>query len=67
MNTYPTISQATGVARTLSKRASCTIVVYRTPQSKFVTARTSDPAVGSIEGIYRNGYLTQTLLSSSAH
>jgi hypothetical protein len=64
MNTYPTASQANGVARTLSKHLSCTIVVYRTPQAKFVTARTSDQVAGNIEGIYRNGYCTPTLLSS---
>ncbi len=63
MNTYPTASQANGVARTLSKHLSCTIVVYRTPQAKFVTARTSDQVAGNIEGIYRNGYCTPTLLS----
>jgi hypothetical protein len=63
MNTYPTVSQATGVARTLSKHSSCTIVVYRTPQAKFVTARPTDPVLGDIEGIYRNGYVVPTLLS----
>lgn len=65
MNTYPTVSQATGVARTLSKHLSCTIVVYRTPQAKFVTARTTDRVAGNIESIYRNGYCTPTLLSGS--
>jgi hypothetical protein len=65
MNTYPTISQATGVARTLSKHASCTIVIYRTPQSKFVTARTTDPVMGNIESVYRNGYCTPTMLSKT--
>ena len=67
MNTYPTISQATGVARTLSKHQSCTIVVYRTPQARFVTARTTDKVEGNIEGIYRNGYVLPSLLSAGAH
>lgn len=66
MNTYPTVSQATGVARTLSKRSSCTILVYRTPEARFVTARPNDPVVGSIEGVYRNGYCTSAP-SNTAH
>lgn len=63
MNTYPTASQATGVARTLSKHSACTIVIYRTPEAKFVTARPTDPMLGCIEGVYRNGYEVPTLLS----
>ena len=39
MNTYPTASQATGVARTLSKSGTCTIIVYQSGTSRFVTAR----------------------------
>ena len=66
MDTYPTLSQATGVARTLSKRQSCTIVVYRTAQEKFVTARPNDRVDGTIEGVYRDGYLTPTVFTSAA-
>ncbi len=66
MNTYPTAGQATGVARTLSKQAACTIVIYKTPQAKFVTARPGDPMCGSIEGVYRNGYHVPTLLSRTS-
>jgi hypothetical protein len=29
MNTYQTASQATGVARTLSRHSACTIVIYK--------------------------------------
>ena len=57
MNTYPTASQATGVARTLSRSSSCTMVVYQAGNGKFVTARPSDTVNGLIIGIYRNGYL----------
>jgi hypothetical protein len=57
MNTYPTSSQATGVARTLSKRIPCTIVVYQTAERKFVTARSNDRVSGLIQGVYRDGYL----------
>lgn len=57
MNTYPTSSQATGVARTLSKRTPCTIVVYQTAEREFVTARSNDRVSGLIQGIYRDGYL----------
>jgi len=65
MNTYPTVRQATGVARTLSKFSACTIVVYKTPESKFVTARPGDQVEGEIDSVYRNGYLVPTLLSKS--
>jgi hypothetical protein len=63
MNTYPTAGQANGVARTLSKHSACTIVIYKTPEARFVTARPNDPMRGSIEGVYRNGYFVPTLLS----
>lgn len=63
MNTYPTVRQASGVARTLSKFSACTIVVYKTPDAKFVTARPNDVVQGEIESVYRNGYLVPTLLS----
>ncbi|VTU22853.1 hypothetical protein SRS16CHR_03134 [Variovorax sp. SRS16] len=56
MNTYPTASQANGVARTLSKSSACTIVVYRTDDHSFVTARPADVVHGLVVGIYRNGY-----------
>ncbi|SFN49092.1 hypothetical protein [Variovorax sp. OV329] len=66
MNTYPTVLQATGVARTLSKFSACTIVVYKTPDAKFVTARPNDLVQGGeIDSVYRNGYLVPTLLSKS--
>jgi len=67
MDTYPTLSQATGVARTLSKRQLCTIVVYRTPDEKVVTARPNDRVEGTIEGVYREGYLTPTVFTSTAY
>ena len=57
MNTYRTLNQATGVARTLSKRTPCTIVVYQTAERQFVTARSNDRVSGLIQGIYRDGYL----------
>ena len=57
MNTYPTAHQATGVARTLSKSAVCTMVVYQAGSSRFVTARPSDAVNGLVIGVYRNGYL----------
>lgn len=63
MNTYPTVRQASGVARTLSKFSACTIVVYKTPDAKFVTARPNDVVQGEIDSVYRNGYLVPTLLS----
>ena len=57
MNTYQTANQATGVARTLSKRAACTIVVYQAGAGKYVTARPTDAVRGLVIGVYRNGYL----------
>lgn len=65
MNTYPTVRQATGVARTLSKFSACTIVVYKTAEAKFVTARPGDAVEGVIDSVYRNGYLVPTLLSKA--
>lgn len=56
MNTYPTSSQATGVARTLSKSAQSTIVVYKTAENRFVTASLRDSVRGLVLGAYRNGY-----------
>jgi len=48
METYPTLRQATGVARTLSKHSSCTMVVYRVTEEKFVTrirpTRSTEPS-----------------------
>ena len=38
MNIYKTVSQATGVARTLSRSAACTIVVNQAGEHRFVTA-----------------------------
>ena len=66
MNTYPTVRQASGVARTLSKFSACTVVVYKTPDAKFVTARPNDVVQGEIDSVYRNGYLVPTLLSKKA-
>jgi hypothetical protein len=66
MNTYQTASQATGVARTLSRHSACTIVIYKMSESQFVTARPSDPMLGSIEGVYRNGYVVPTLFSKAS-
>lgn len=66
MNTYPTVRQATGVARTLSKFSACTVVVYKTAESKFVTARPGDSVEGVIDSVYRNGYLVPTVLSAKA-
>jgi hypothetical protein len=63
METYPTLRQATGVARTLSKRNACTIVVYRTGDEKYVAAHSTDRVEGTIEGVYRDGYVVQTLLT----
>ena len=57
MNTYQTANQATGVARTLSKSAACTIVVYQAGAGKYVTARPTDAVRGLVIGVYRNGYL----------
>lgn len=59
MNIYKTVSQATGVARTLSKSAACTIVVYQSDANRFVVARPSDPVNGLVVGIYQNGYQVQ--------
>jgi hypothetical protein len=64
METYPTLRQATGVARTLSKRSSCTIVVYRTGEEKYVAAHSTDRVEGTIEGVYRDGYVVNTLLTT---
>lgn len=66
MNTYPTVRQATGVARTLSKFSECTIVVYKTGNEKFVTARPGDAVEGVIDSVYRNGYLVPTVLTAKA-
>jgi hypothetical protein len=63
METYTTLRQATGVARILSKRSSCTIVVYRTADEKYVAAHAADRVEGTIEGVYRDGYVVQTLLT----
>jgi hypothetical protein len=60
MNTYQTANQATGVARTLSKSAACTIVVYQAGAGKYVTARPNDAVRGLVIGVYRNGYLMPT-------
>ncbi|MDM0044474.1 hypothetical protein QTH91_08290 [Variovorax dokdonensis] len=64
MNIYPTRSQAEGVARAFSKSASCTVVLYRTPDDKFVTARPSEEVKGQIDTVYRDGYVVPTLLAS---
>ncbi|RQO39653.1 hypothetical protein DBV14_30920 [Variovorax sp. KBW07] len=66
METYPTLRQATGVARILSKRSSCTIVVYRQGDEKFVAAHSADRVDGTIESVYRDGYLVPTLLSKTS-
>lgn len=63
METYPTLRQATGVARTLSKHSSCTMVVYKTGDEKFVAAHSTDKVEGTIEGVYRDGYVVKTLLT----
>ena len=60
LNIYKTVSQAIGVARTLSKSAACTIMVYQTGGNRFVTARPSDPVNGLVIGIYQNGYQIQS-------
>ena len=57
VNTYPTASQATGVARTLSKSARSTVVVYKTADNRFVTAALRDAVNGLVVGIYQNGYV----------
>lgn len=61
MNTYPTASQATGVARTLSKSGTCTIIVYQSGTSRFVTARPGDAVQGLVIGVYQNGYQLQSV------
>lgn len=63
MNTYRTLNQATGVARTLSAQSDRTVIVYRTADEKFVTASPKDPVLGVIEGVYRNGYAVRTVLT----
>ena len=65
MNTYPTVLQATGVARTLSKHWGCTFVVYKTPAAKFVTARPNEAIEGEVQSVYRNGYVVPTVLSKA--
>ncbi|MFH0131706.1 hypothetical protein [Variovorax sp. EL159] len=65
METYPTLRQATGVARILSKRSACTIVVYRQGDEKFVAAHSADAVDGTIEAVYRDGYVVPTLLSKT--
>lgn len=57
VNTYPTASQATGVARTLSKNARSTVVVYKTAENRFVTASPRDSVAGLVLGVYQNGYV----------
>ncbi|SEB19212.1 hypothetical protein [Variovorax sp. YR216] len=56
MNTYPTSTQATNVARILSKSLRNTIVVYRAAENKFITARPRDTVKGLVVGAFRNGY-----------
>ncbi|MGK6311177.1 MULTISPECIES: hypothetical protein [unclassified Variovorax] len=62
MNTYRTLNQATGVARTLSAQDR-TVIVYRTSDERYVTASPKDPVAGTIEGVYRNGYAVRTVLT----
>lgn len=64
MNTYRTLDQATGVARTLSGQDR-TVIVYRTSDDRYVTASPKDPVLGTIEGVYRNGYAVRTVLTRS--
>ena len=66
METYPTLRQATGVARTLSKHSSCTMVVYRLADEKYVAAHSSNRVEGTIECVYRDGYVVQTLLTKKS-
>ncbi len=67
METYPTLRQATGVARTLSKRSSCTMVVYRMGEEKYVTAHSTDRVEGgTLESVYRDGYVVNTLLTKKS-
>ena len=63
MNTYRTLNQATGVARTLSARPDRTVIVYRTAEEKFVTASPRDPVLGVVEGVFREGYAVRTVLT----
>ena len=63
LNSYRTLNQATGVARTLSAQADRTVIVYRTSDEKYVTASPKDPVLGTIEGVYRNGYAVRTVLT----
>lgn len=65
MNTYQTLRQAIGVARTLSRSAVCTIVVYKVEDNKFITARPEDAVTGLIMGVYRNGYVLGTAVETS--
>ena len=62
MNTYRTLNQATGVARTLSAQDR-TVIVYRTSDERYVTASPKDPVAGTIAGVYRNGYAVRTVLT----
>jgi len=48
------------VARTLSKHSSSTMVVYRVTEQKFVTAHACDRVEGTIEAVYRDGYVVPT-------
>lgn len=66
MNIYPTRTQAEGVARAFSKSASCTVVLYRTSDDKFVTARPSEQVTGQIDSVYRDGYVVPTLLAAGS-
>ncbi|HYP85912.1 hypothetical protein [Variovorax sp.] len=66
MNIYPTRSQAEGVARAFSKSASCTIVLYKTPDEKYVTARPNEHVKGTIDTVFRDGYVVPSLLSASS-
>ena len=49
--------------RTLSAQADRTVIVYRTSDEKYVTASPKDPVLGTIEGVYRNGYAVRTVLT----
>jgi hypothetical protein len=65
MNTYPTRTLATGNARAFSKTARCTVVVYRTPDSKYVAARANERVEGQIDIVYRDGYEVSSNLTLS--
>ena len=41
------------------------MVVYRVTEEKFVTAHSSDQVNGTIEAVYRDGYVVPTLLSKT--